>query len=207
MHRFRVFAQAALVTTLTALAAPAWSGPITLTFNLNTPNGNPVTDLVIYNGHAGVDSIQFVPDVLAPNGVQTLTYSVPFDPTSTLILGINPAADAEGAHIILFAEETFANNAVGKKWSELFAPARHNAMITLVSDAHDGNAAAIASLTDFFRGPKAAAAAFHSPDSYSILQFSTVRPPIGSPVPEPGSVLLFGAGLFVLWIARRRFAR
>jgi hypothetical protein len=72
----------------------------------------------------------------------------------------------------MFADPTFATNAVGHFWRDLFSSPRHSVMLSLIPDAHDGDPAAIASLTDFFRGPRAAAAAFDSPTSYAVLQWT-----------------------------------
>lgn len=176
-------------------ASPASANPITYTFQLNTPSGNPVTDLVIYSADATTDNVNIGPEVLSASGLQTLTFSTPFDPTRMLVVGLNEDA-INGTHIIMFADEAFAASAVGLRWNQLFAPIRHSAMINYIAGAHSGDAASLTALTDFFRG-LGTAATFSSPTSFSILQFSLVPPPIGASLPEPGSLLLLGSGLGV----------
>ena len=202
-----VSASALLLAALTLTATPAWAGSINLYFEIATPNGNPVTDLVIYSAAPGVDDIFLAPDTLAPDGVQSLTHAVPFDPTSALVVGVNAGVGAEGAHIIMFTNDDFASAAVGLKWSELFSSPRHNAFISFLTGAHAGDAASLDAVSDFLRGSEAAAAAFDPSGSYSILQFSVTEPPIGRDVPEPGTVAALGLGLTALaWTLQRRWS-
>ncbi len=98
-----------------------------------------------------------------PSGVQSLACSAPFDPAGFLILGIH--TDALGPHIVMFADPTFATDVAGDMWRVHFSSPRHTAMLNLIPNAHDGDPAAIGSLTDFFHGSEAAAAAFDSPTS------------------------------------------
>src|SRR5262245_24690939 len=100
MSTFRWSASAAVLVVLTLAAAPAPADIITHHFNINTPNGNPVTNLAIYSAAGGQDHVSLSPQVIAPSGVQSLTHSVPFSPTSVLIVGLNP--DAAGTHVIMF---------------------------------------------------------------------------------------------------------
>ena len=197
---------AALCTFSATVNAQTLAYTINHTFAIDTKNGNPVNEIAIYSVGEGTDNLFFAPDIIAPSGVQSLSYTLPFSPISTLILGVNP--DSAGSHIILFTNNTFSESTVGKKWSQIFSSPRHNAMITLLSNAHSGQQPAIDSLTSFLRGSEASAADFHSLNDFSILQF-TVRSSIGNGVPEPGvTSLLAGCavscGLFAYRGRRRR---
>lgn len=203
MLTFRHVARLALITIVTTLAAPAWAGLMTYNFQIDVPNGNPVTDLFIFSSSAGQDNVFAAPDIIAPSGVQSLSHLLDFTPANTLIVGINQGNALEGAHIIMFTNNDFALAAIGLKWSELFAPMRHNQFITLLSDAHQGGVESLAAITNFFRSPEVAAATFNPYGPASILQFSIVEPPIGV-VPEPATILLFGLAIASLALATRK---
>lgn len=200
----RQFLIAASVSALLVMAGSTSAATVTLDFQLTTSNGNPVTDLFVYSTAPGLENLYLVPDILAPTGVQSLTYSVPFDPVSTLIVGRNPAVGAEGDHIVMFANDGFATQANGQKWSVFFAPLRHSEFVSWVANAHNGDAVALAALSDFLRGPQAAAAAYATHGPATILEFSTGAP-VGGVIPESSSkgVALFSLGLVSLAFTRR----
>lgn len=195
---------AASLSAILISAAPTLAATVTLDFQLTTSNGNPVTDLFVYSTAPGLENLYLVPETLAPSGVQSLTYSVPFDPVSTLIVGRNPAVGAEGDHIIMFANDGFAAKANGEKWSVFFAPLRHSEFVNWVANAHNGDAGSLAAMSDFLRGPQAAAAAFATYGPATILEFS-LGGPVGGVIPENGSkgVALLSLGLVSLAFARR----
>ncbi|MEO6078344.1 MAG: PEP-CTERM sorting domain-containing protein [Steroidobacteraceae bacterium] len=202
MFTFRHMTRLALISVVALLATPAWAGLVTYEFNIDVPNGNPVTDLFIFSSAGGQDNLFASSSVIAPHGVQSLSQTLDFTPTNTLIVGVNQGDAIEGAHIIMFTNDAFALAAVGHKWSELFAPMGHNMFISLLSDAHSGGATSLATIDDFFRSQQVAAATFNPFGSASILQFSITPPPIGHTVPEPDSTVLLGLGLAGLVFAR-----
>lgn len=202
MFTFRPMTRLALISVVAMLATPAWAGLVTYEFNIDVPNGNPVTDLFIYSSGAGQDNLFASSSVIAPSGVQSLSHTLDFTPTNTLIVGVNQGDAIEGGHIIMFTNDAFALAAVGHRWSEQFAPMGHNLFISLLGDAHSGGVTSLATLYDFFRGPQVAAAMFDPLGSASILQFSVSPPPIGHTVPEPDSILLLGLGIAGIAFAR-----
>src|SRR5688500_17583025 len=113
MFTFRHMIRLALLSVVTLLAMPTWAGLVTYNFQIDVPNGNPVTDLFIFSSAAGQDNIFASSAVIAPNGVQSLSHVLDFIPTNTLIVGVNQGVGSEGAHIIMFTNDAFALAAVG----------------------------------------------------------------------------------------------
>lgn len=183
---------------------PASAGMITYNFQLDAPNGYPLTHLVLYAAGAGQDDVFMSPVELPPAGVFQLTHPLGFEPTSALVVGITERDRDDRWDVVMFTGEAYATSAVGLLFSELFPTdrnVRHSELTLLAQDAHAGDAVALDALTSFLRGPDAAAAYFDPRGSYSIIQFTIVEPPIGGPVPEPASLGLIGLAMLA---ARRK---
>jgi len=189
---------------LCVLGLPASAGVITYSFQLDAPNGYPVTHLVLYAAGAGQDDVFMSPGELPPSGVSRLTHPLGFEPTGALVVGITERDRDDRWDVIMFTGEAYAASAVGQRFDALFPPdrnVRHSELTLLAQDAHAGDAGALDALTSFLRGPDAAAAYFNPRGSYLIIQFSVVKPPIGGPVPEPAGLGLVGLAMLV---ARRK---
>ena len=194
---------------LCVVALPAAAGTITYNFQLDAPNGYPVTHLVLYAAGAGQDDVFMSPVELPPSGVCQLTHPLGFEPTSALVVGITERDRDDRWDVIMFTSKAYAASAVGMRFNELFPPdrnVRHSELTLLVQDAHAGDTVALDAMTGFLRGPDAAAAYFDPRGSYSIIQFTVVEPPIGGPVPEPASLALMAMGA-TGWIAATRRRR
>lgn len=188
-------------------ASQASAGVITYNFQLNAPNGYPVTDLVLYAAGAGQDDVYLSPVELPSSGVFQLTQTVDFDPTDALLLGITERDKDNKWDIIMFTSDAYATAALGYRFNELFPPdrnPRHSQLPLLMQDAHSGDLTPLDTLTAFLRGSDAAAAYLDPHGSYSIIQFTEVVPPIGGAVPEPASLAIFGLGTLGIAVMRRR---
>ena len=68
---------------------PAGAVTVTRQFGLATPNGTPVTNVVIYAAGEGKDAVIVYPTELPASGSSTLSYTVDFEPTKALVVGIS----------------------------------------------------------------------------------------------------------------------
>ena len=198
----------ACIAALLALAGTADAGILQYNFQLDAPNGYPVTHFVLYAASAGQDDVYLSPIELPPAGVFQLSHEVDFEPTSALVIGITERDQDDNSDIVMFTTAEYAAAALGYRYNEMFPydnpiNLRHNQVGLVLQDAHNGNTAALDLLTSFLRGPDAAAAYFNPHGSFSIIQFSVVAPPIGVAVPEPASLAIWGIGLIGLAVRSR----
>jgi hypothetical protein len=171
------------------------------TFNLPfTLNGNDVTSIMLLEaGALGEVSMDF-PFAAAPGTTSTLTHHIDFFPTSALIVGLElptPTVGDGKTHIAMWVDSGFAAGAIGLRFSEAFPNSRHSLFIANYLLAVGGDAAAQQALVDFFVSGDGAAAAFTPGGSFSYIMSTII-------VPEPGGAVLWGCGLGLLALLRRR---
>ena len=190
-----------------AFASHADASTISYTFAIDAPNGYPVTHLSLYATDGTNDALSLSPVVIGPSGVFTLTQTVNFTPTAALIVGITERDKDDWWDIVFFVSDAYAAAGLGQRYDALFPSGSpnlgHNVISVTIQAAHAGDGDALAALLAHLRGPSAIAAYFDPFGSYSIIQFSTVPPPIGGDVPEPASAVLVLTGVAVLALARR----
>lgn len=132
--------------------------PITYHFSLATTSGAPVTNIVLYaaNGEGEYD-ISLSPVMLPGSGIFKLTHTVDFVPTSALVLGLSDQLllDVQKWDVIMFSNDPFLADALGKKFSYKFPSdfdplnrrLRHNELVTLLQGVHVPNAPTLDILT------------------------------------------------------------
>ncbi len=167
----------------------------------STLHGSDITDIVILETDGFQKNAAYNFNV-ASSGTSTLTHSISFNPTQSLVLGLDLAPIDSGLkdHLVVLMNIDFAEFALTKaKFSEVF-PAiegrerfRHSATVQAVKDANIGNSDAQQLLFDFFTEDAGKFAAFDPKDSFRIIEFSPPKPI--DVVPEPATILLFGSGL------------
>ena len=147
---------AGLFTAIVAMemtATSALSVTLTYDFNLNTPHGAPMTEIVLYAAGEGQDDVYLSPIELPASGAFQLTHTVDFEPTAALVLGLSfeRISSKDGLprwHLMTFTNDTFAANAFGHPFSDLFPSdfiphldrrLRHNEPVLLLQAAHSGD--------------------------------------------------------------------
>lgn len=86
-----IFRLTLLLAAFTGIAFGATAQAITLTYNfqMDAPNGYPVTDLMLYATDGQQDAVFLSPVQLSSTGVFHLTQpSLAFTPTDALVLGL-----------------------------------------------------------------------------------------------------------------------
>lgn len=192
-----------LLSLCVTIPAAAVQVDYTLNFGLGTLNGNPLTSIAILeSGPGGQVSVDF-PFTVPGSGIQTLSHNVAFQPTTSLIVGLDLPSTTGGdikTHVLFFANQNFVNGASGALFSVAFPNTRHNAFITHLLAAEAGDATELAWLTSFFLTGDGAAAAFATGTQPAGIEF-TVGVPL---VPEPLTYSLTAAGLLAMLVLRRK---
>ncbi len=201
----------ALGLFLLATLRPVAASVIDYDFWLDAPNGYPVTHLTLFAAGPGGAAIDYSPVVLPPQGRFQLSQQLGFVATQALVIGITERDKDDWWDIVMFTSPAYAASAQGLRYSELFFADHagylgHNELTPLLQAAHAGDAGAAARVTDFLRGMDAARAYFDPRGDYSIIQFSTVQPPIGGNVPEPPTWTLLVCAALGLLAHRRRLS-
>lgn len=186
---------------LFATLRPALASVIEYDFWLDAPNRYPITHLTLYAAGPDGDAIDYSPVILPPTGRFQLSQQVDFTATRALVIGITERDKDDWWDIVMFTSPAYAASAQGLRYAELFLAEHagylgHNELTPLLQSAHGGDTSATARITDFLRGMDAAKAYFDPFGAYSIIQFSTVQPPIGGNVPEPPTWTLLVFGVF-----------
>lgn len=195
---------------LFVLALTAQAGTLTYNFQLQTSEGYDVHQIMMYasNG-AGQDDIYFNPVTVPASGVFQLQHTVGFDATAAMIIGVMQRNQDSNMDLVMWVSDQFAADVLGMRYSDVFPNGAngpnpgHNAWPALIAAAAGGNAGSLSTLYDFFRRSHASNPLFAPSGSYSIIEFSTVPPPIGNDVPEPATWALAAAGLVLLVRLRR----
>ena len=141
------------VVAMEMTASSALSATLTYDFNLNTPHGAPMTQIVLYAAGEGQDDVYLSPVELPASGAFQLTHTVDFEPTAAFVLGlslegISPRDGLPRWHLMTFTNNAFAADAFGRFFADLFpsefAPhldrrLRHNEPVLLLQAAHSGD--------------------------------------------------------------------
>jgi len=151
---FRNLTSAILVAVIMVCSVSVVNA-VTLTydFNLNTPHGAPMTQIVLYAAGEGQDDVYLSPVELPARGAFQLTHTVDFEPTAAFVLGlslegISPRDGLPRWHLMTFTNNAFAADAFGRFFSDLFpsefAPhldrrLRHSEPVLLLQAAHSGD--------------------------------------------------------------------
>jgi hypothetical protein len=210
MRTFLQFCFAAALAAVLANAAVIQNGAnfdVSYEVLLNgTLNGNPITSIMVMEAGAGQSS-QDYPFSLAASGVSSFTHTIPFYPTTALVIGLNlptPGVGDGKIHIFMLVNDAFAASADGVKFSEVFANTRHNDLIVRLQAAQAGDATQQQWFLDFFLTGDGALAAFSPTGSFTAVEF-TAGTVIGGDVPEPSTLILVSlAGVALLF--RRRIS-
>jgi hypothetical protein len=200
-----------LSTFLLSLAGAAFAGNVQVDYALNlgsgTLNGSSVTSIAIFEERAGVVNVSF-PYTVPGSGEFVLSHTAPFDPTLSLIVGLDLPSTTGGdtgsdnkTHLVFFTNDAFAQSAAGIQFSTVFQDTRHSDFINRLQLAEGGDASQVTWLTNFFEGV-GHDAAFATGTQSTAIEFSS-----GTVLaPEPMSFGFVGIGLAALVVARRRFA-
>jgi hypothetical protein len=213
-----------------AVAIPAVAPPTAAAFNITLPN-YAVTNIIVYNAGSPFATIQqgtaSDPLTAGSPGPTTLTdtyltadeIGIPgfvYTPGETFLLGVTSdlPGDAPGQkHLVVFANDTFAANAVDIAFGTLFPNTDEDTLVNdLITTSNVGDLFTFAS-GDAFSGPNGSI--FFTPgDSFTAVAFSDgqiigtgTSSFVTADAPEPAgwAVMLVGlAGLYGATRARRK---
>lgn len=195
-----------LVLLAFACASSASAAQITYSLDLGTgtQNGNPLTSVAILETDGTQVNVDF-PFTIPHAGPQSLTHTVAFQPTLSLIVGLDLATPLPGdgkAHVFFFTNSAFANAANGVLFSTVFPNTRHSEFITRFTAAQAGDTVQQAWLRTFFMTGDGAAARFATGGPSTAIEFTTGVIPA---TPEPSTYVLLLSGIAVaVWRRPRR---
>lgn len=196
-----------LALALFSFVATADAVTVKRNFNLATPNGTPVTHLVIYAAGDGKDAVILSPAPLPASGSASLAYTVDFTPKGALAVGLSKRNSEEKWDIVMFTNKTFADAAVGKRFDAAFPDFGnshrlghlHANLPGILQQAHAGDPASLQSLKEILREENATRAYFDPHGDYRIVHWT-----IGSVIPEPATLALVAFGVAGLAARRRK---
>jgi hypothetical protein len=182
-------------------AGRADAGVLNYRFFFDGTNDTPITDLALYAKGEGQESLVFSSAAIPDNGVSTLSHDVSFAAEFAMVLGVTERPSDGKADVMMFTSPTFANSVVGFNFSQIFDPATHPRHSGLIELLRNDDAAAIGA---FLNSTTVASGFFDPSGAYRIIEWSTSGPPVGVPVPEPGSLALLVVAVTSLGFALRR---
>jgi len=192
-----------LCTLVSVSAGASITAAYTLDLSAGTLNGNALTSVMILESGSGMVNLDF-PYVVPGSGVSVLSHEVAFVPTMSLIVGLDLPSTTGGdnkTHVIFFTNSIFANDALGRKFSEVFPNTHHDDFISRMLLAEGGDATQIAWLTDFFLSGDGVNAAFVTSTQPVGIEYTYA---VFTATPEPQTLVLAGMGLLAMVAVRRR---
>ena len=169
-------------------------------------NGNDIQDTFIFEWNENGDFNVDYGFTIAGRGSTNISHIISFEPTAAFLIGYglgDPDFGDGKDHLFTFVNSSFAYEAAGHKWSEVFpgVPPEprigHNAMIELLAEAVGGDLTALNSLTNFVKN-EAYQGAFDPAGSFKVVEWSRAV------IPEPITFALFSIGLAGLGWSRRK---
>ena len=133
-------------TVMVFVASVANAALLTYDFQLTTPEGTPVTNLVLYAAGEGEDDVFLSTVEVAAPGPLQLTYTVNFTPTEALVVGIiEREGQVDKWDVVMFANDAFAADAYGQFFRGPFPSVldpmgrrlRHSEMVLLLQVVYD----------------------------------------------------------------------
>ena len=119
-----------------SLASGSQAASIQTTYSLNlgagTLNGNNVTSIAVFETDGALVSLDF-PFTIGSSGLHSITHASLFQPTLSLIVGLDLNAPLPGdgkTHVLFFTSDAFAQGANGVLFSQAFPHTWHNDFIT-----------------------------------------------------------------------------
>jgi hypothetical protein len=162
----------AVVVTLASIES-ARAVDVSYPINLipGTSNGQDVTDIMILEQSVLGDLHIDYPFSVSSSGYSLLSHDVPFEPTSSLIVGLTEGA--EKTQIVMLTGDAFAASAAGKPFSQSFSTTRHSELIDHLTLAEAGDQAELDWFTNTFWPTDGVNAAFATGGSFTVVEFSS----------------------------------
>ena len=128
-----------------------------INMNPGSSNGSDIQNTFIFEWDDSYFNVDYA-YTIAGLGNTYISHTIEFAPTSALLIGYGAGIAGVGDekdHLYTITSSAFADTVVGVKWSEAFpgvvpeSRVGHNAMISLLIEAAEGDTSALTALTDF----------------------------------------------------------